>query len=200
MTLWLSLDPWGVGVEDGALLFATGSHKAKALPSLRKLPRQQRVAAVSLLSDADISQHWTIAGGDGALPAASFAFHAAEGGGEGGARRMQAGDASAHLGWTYHRAQPNTGSHARCALAVTFFADGAKFYSDVLHMGSTSESVRGIEFQLEDGTRIVAQLLSDDVGTWVPWLLNREMMPGAAARPSSAILLRPPAPSARKEL
>ena len=113
MTLWLSLDPWGLGVEDGALLFATGSHKAKALPSLRKLPRQQRVAAVSLLSDADISQHWTIAGGDGALPAASFTFHAAEGGGEGGARRMQAGDASAHLGWTYHRAQPNTGSHAR---------------------------------------------------------------------------------------
>ena len=85
-------------------------------------------------------------------------------------------------------------------MAVTFFADGAKFYSDVLHMGSTSESVRGIEFQLEDGTRIVAQLLSDDVGTWVPWLLGREMMPGAVAKPSSALLLRPPAPSARKEL
>ena len=88
MTLWLSLDPWGVGVEDGALLFATGSHKAKALPSLRKLPRQQRVAAVSLLSDADISQHWTIAGGDGALPAASFRFHAAGGGGGAGLREQ----------------------------------------------------------------------------------------------------------------
>ena len=31
-------------------------------------------------------------------------------------------------------------------------------------MGSVSETVRGIEFALEDGTRIVTQLLADDIG------------------------------------
>jgi hypothetical protein len=39
------------------------------------------------------------------------------------------------------------------------------------------------------GTRIVAQLISDDVGTWVPWLLQRQMIPGTPCRPSSAPVL-----------
>ena len=78
----------------------------------------------------------------------------------------------------------------RCAIAISYFADGAKFHSDVLHLGAASDSVRGVEFELEDGTRIVAQLLSDDIGTWVPWLLARELVPGAPARPSAAPLMR----------
>ena len=72
---------------------------------------------------------------------------------------------------------------------MTYYAEGAKFYSDVLHLGVVSEHIRGVEFALEDGTHIVAQLLSDDLGTWVPWLLGREMMPGAVARPKQALLL-----------
>ena len=74
---------------------------------------------------------------------------------------------------------------------MTYYAEGAKFYSDVLHLGVVSEHIRGVEFALEDGTHIVAQLLSDDLGTWVPWLLRREMMPGAVARPKQALLLGP---------
>lgn len=72
---------------------------------------------------------------------------------------------------------------------MTYYAEGAKFYSDVLHLGVVSEHIRGVEFALEDGTHIVAQLLSDDLGTWVPWLLGRDMMPGAVARPKQALLL-----------
>lgn len=44
---------------------------------------------------------------------------------------------------------------------------------------------------MEDGTHIVAQLLSDDLGTWVPWLLQREMIPGEPVRPRDALLLGP---------
>ena len=47
VTIWLSLDPYGVSSEQGPLIFATGSHKSKQKPSLRKLPLDQRVAAVS---------------------------------------------------------------------------------------------------------------------------------------------------------
>jgi hypothetical protein len=41
------------------------------------------------------------------------------------------------------------GPQVRCALAVSYFADGANFHSDVLHMGAVSAAIRGVEFALE---------------------------------------------------
>eukprot|EP01049_Picozoa_sp_SAG25_P012423 SAG25_NODE_1679_length_2565_cov_9.076237_3_plen_108_part_00 len=94
-----------------------------------------------------------------------------------------AGDASMHLGWTFHTAAGNSAATPRCALAISFFVDGAdrvlvckakhscgqinnvwykrierestmagaKFYSDVLHLGAVSDTIRGIEFAMQDG-------------------------------------------------
>ena len=39
---------------------------------------------------------------------------------------MSAGDASFHLGWTLHRANPNVTSHDREVMTVIWFADGAR--------------------------------------------------------------------------
>jgi ectoine hydroxylase-related dioxygenase (phytanoyl-CoA dioxygenase family) len=36
-----------------------------------------------------------------------------------------AGDASMHLGWTFHTAAGNSAATPRCALAISFFVDGA---------------------------------------------------------------------------
>ena len=41
------------------------------------------------------------------------------------------------------------GPQVRCALAVSYFADGANFHSDVLHMGAVSAAIRGVEFAME---------------------------------------------------
>ena len=186
VTVWLALDPWPIGVGGGALTFASGSHRAKQPPSLRKIPLAQRVQSMRHMSDADITAAgWNIS--TDLRPGFTFTPKAAK------LRpddAMLGGDASVHLGWTYHRAGTNMGSTPRCAIAISYFADGTKFHSDVLHLGAASDSVRGVEFELEDGTRIVAQLLSDDIGTWVPWLLARELVPGAPARPSAAPLMR----------
>jgi hypothetical protein len=204
-----------------------------------------RVASMRHLTDADISSAgWNIStnlqpdyymqrAGAGPPPIGHMP-HPRESSAALTLTTMGAGDASLHLGWTMHRAGINGGDKPRCGFAVSFFADGVRFSSDVLFMGSvsdTSTTVKGVEFQvpsaqpsaelhvarkgalslsaawiapthscgavtrclwvaqMEDGTRIVAQLLSDDIGTWVPWLLAREMMPGAKARPTAAPLL-----------
>jgi ectoine hydroxylase-related dioxygenase (phytanoyl-CoA dioxygenase family) len=106
LTIWLSLDDWGASSGSGALVFATGSHKSSSLPSLRKLPLQQRVAAVGHLSDAEISSHWNLAGVDG-VPAPAFSMQVSGGAGtamEDYDGKLAGGDASVHLGWTFHRA------------------------------------------------------------------------------------------------
>lgn len=106
LTIWLSLDEWGASVDTGALVFATGSHKASSRPSLRKLPLQQRVASVAHLSDEDIAADWKLAGVD-AVPTPAFSLLPEETAATvnlEGEQQLFAGDASVHLGWTFHRA------------------------------------------------------------------------------------------------
>lgn len=106
LTIWLSLDEWGASANTGALVFATGSHKSSSRPSLRKLPLQQRVASVTHLTDEDIAADWKLAGVD-AVPVPAFSLlpeetvRAINGNSNG---ELDAGDASIHLGWTFHRA------------------------------------------------------------------------------------------------
>lgn len=188
VTIWLALDPWGARSEQGSLVFAAKSHRSKKPPSLRKLPLSERILSMRSWTDQDMKDAGWRLSGTAFQPTFRYKHNdAAAAGFEQG--MMGPGDASIHLGWTFHRAAPNLAKLPRCALAVTYFADGAKFYSDVLHLGAVSETVRGVEFALEDGTHIVVQLLSDDIGTWVPWLLNREMIPGTVAKPSGAPLV-----------
>ena len=104
LTIWLSLDEWGASVDTGALVFATGSHKSSSRPSLRKLPLQQRVASVTHLSDEDIDADWKLSGVD-AVPAPAFSLLPDETAAiNGNEQLLDAGDASIHLGWTFHRA------------------------------------------------------------------------------------------------
>eukprot|EP01047_Picozoa_sp_COSAG01_P067822 COSAG01_NODE_9657_length_2378_cov_2.215007_3_plen_158_part_00 len=141
--MWLALDPWGVDAAAGPLRFATRSHRAKRqLPSLRKLPLAQRVASVRHLQDADMEaavgsvvlfcvdiigsclilstayQGWNITSSlsPGEFQLGSSATESPS---------LMAGDASMHLGWTFHTAAGNSAATPRCALAISFFVDGA---------------------------------------------------------------------------
>lgn len=55
---------------------------------------------------------------------------------------MELGDVSAHHGWTLHMAAPQAaGSQDRAALAVSYFADGAKLLDSIQQHGCDSEDM-----------------------------------------------------------
>jgi ectoine hydroxylase-related dioxygenase (phytanoyl-CoA dioxygenase family) len=131
--MWVALDD--MDADMGPLIFASESHcqqrakkrpkkrdnkkstqsKKKCAPDqlgVRDLPLSKRVSAVRHLTDAQVGEHFNLTQ---PLP-------------------MKAGDATIHMGWTLHRAPPNTSlrRQARRAIAITYFADGAHVYPDLL--------------------------------------------------------------------
>lgn len=118
---------------------------------------------------------------------------------------MRAGDATLHLGWTLHGARANACASARPALAITYFADGARVHRALLRMargGSGGSSggggpggdpgggpepgdERAIRLSTADGSaELLVRLLTDDAGTWVRWLSARPpvLVPGSPVR------------------
>lgn len=165
VTLWVALGD--LSQTSGTLMFANGSHAVRddGLSS-RGLPLSDRVAAVRHLTDDDVRAQYAV------VPP----------------RQIRAGDATAHLGWTFHRAPPNRGSTPRRAFAVTYYADGAKTHQDLIAPpGDTVASgrARGVELQTQDGVNVVVQLLSDDLSTWMPWMMDGWLIPGEPLAPPS---------------
>jgi len=158
LTIWIALDD--ILPSMGPLLFAKGSHKELAQISIRNTQLKYRVEKSSqYLKDIDfIKKDYQIQ--------EPFSF--------------LKGDATIHLGWTFHRAPSNPTTKIRRALAISYFEDGAKIYPDLIHFGRSTNEIRGIELTTANGTSIVVQLLRDDVGTWLPWLLKGNMNPGQA--------------------
>lgn len=157
VTVWIALDD--VTAEMAPLVFATASHRIDpAELSLRLVPLSDRVASMKHLSNGEVEQAYAVS-----MPGA-----------------MAAGDVSVHLGWTLHRASANRGDATRPGFAASFIAADTRFYPDVLHMGRAAGGRRGIELQTEDGSTILVQLLTDDVDTWMPWVLSAAMIPGSA--------------------
>lgn len=102
---------------------------------------------------------------------------------------MRAGDATVHLGWTLHGAPANACTQDRPAIAITYFADGARVHRSVLRMArsdgrrpqpgddagaaGTPEpgDERAIRLSTADGgSELLVRLLTDDAGTWMRWL------------------------------
>ena len=190
VTLWLALAD--VPRACGPLLFARGSHlPGVPVPSLRNVPLARRLRAMSAWSDADVRN---MTGLDIVEPPAAG---------------MRAGDATLHLGWTLHGARRNTCAQDRPAIAITYFADGARIHRDLLRIddgtqrsaaGSVSlggessflattqedgEDAGAVRLQTEDGRNtLLVRLLADDASTWVPWLRARPplLVPGTAPR------------------
>ena len=127
--------------------------------SLRSVPRAQRVASVRYLADGDVTPYYNIdEAGD-----------------------LDLGDATAHLGWTLHRADGNPTTSPRRAFACTYVADGARVYEDLIHVGPARGQVRGVE--LSAGNQpLTVQLLTDDTDTWLPWLFEGALVPGQPLR------------------
>jgi ectoine hydroxylase-related dioxygenase (phytanoyl-CoA dioxygenase family) len=96
ITMWLPLHD--VEPEMGDLEFAAGTHRGP----IGDEPISDEADAFydRYLSDADIDRKST--------------------------GPMRAGDASFHLGWTLHRANPNVTAHDREVMTVIWFADGAR--------------------------------------------------------------------------
>lgn len=156
VTVWIALDD--LGREQSPLTFANGSHiDVAGSPSLQTVPLERRVSRMAHLSDHDIKQWYKMSN----------------------AMAMDAGDASLHLGWTFHRADANRGSTVRRALAASFIADGTHFYNDLLHLGVASGDRRGVELHADDGSTVLVQLITDDIDTWMPWILSASVIPGA---------------------
>ena len=162
VTIWISLDD--IRAEHGPLAFSRGSHRLACPGSVRTEGLAARLTSMRRRSDAEI------AAGECSIV-------------EPGA--MQAGDATAHMGWTLHRARANRGGSPRRALAVSFFPDGTRFPRDVMAFNSEL----GIKSGLADGGRFSVQLLSDDLNTWAPIMDAREMIPGALVSSSFTPLL-----------
>ena len=125
VTLWIPLEE--LDAEQGTLMFASGSHttvlkaggkqhRQHGLGS-KGLPMSERVASVKHLTDAEVREQHHIVG----------------------PRNYRLGDISAHLGWTLHRAPPNTGKRQRKAVALTYFEDGAVVPHDFVHHGTTND-------------------------------------------------------------
>jgi hypothetical protein len=160
-TLWLALTD--VGADSGPLIFAQGSHLPRVpVPSLRDVSLPKRLTEMRAWSSADVVQ---LTGLNLTRPAA-----------------MLAGDATLHLGWTLHAAPPNLSNTTRVALAITYFADGARIHRDLLRLegktatngewtgGEKEEGGKGIRFTPEEGPALIVRLLADDAGTWQPWI------------------------------
>ncbi len=180
VTLWLALDD--LPADAGALEFARGSHlPGVPPPSLRDLPLPRRLRAMTRWSDADVTNGTGLA----IVPA----------------RAMAAGDATLHLGWTLHAARPNGSGRHRPAVAITYFADGARVHPELLRVESAgggsggvgggggggeggADDAGGVRLSTADGSTLVVRLLADDAGTWAAWLRARPplLVPGAPAR------------------
>jgi hypothetical protein len=181
VTLWLALAP--TPPECGPLVFARASHlPGVPVPSLRSLTPAQRLQAMGKWSSAQV-RNATGLSITRPLP-------------------LQAGDATLHLGWTLHAAPPNShATQARAAIAVTYFADGAKVHPQLLEMvggeegGQEAElavagqqqggsSSKGVAFKGQDGRELRVNLLEDDIDTWKAWLHTKPsiLVPGAVVR------------------
>lgn len=170
-TLWLALDD--VSPTSGPLVFATGSHlPGVPLPSLRDVPLQKRLTSMTRWSDEDVRRMT-------GLPLTQ-------------PRAMAAGDATLHLGYTLHSAPANRGNTSRPALAITYFADGARVHPDVLHIDTGASkgeiipdgSIRLLPQDGDAGQPLHVRLLSDDASTWMQWLQERPpvLVPGQPVR------------------
>lgn len=97
VTMWMPL----VDVADdmGGLSFAGGSHRRRALGG-------------HVISDAS-DEHFGELLADGEYPVVEPG-------------PMRAGDATFHLGWTLHRARPNTSAVLREVMTVIYVADGVR--------------------------------------------------------------------------
>lgn len=158
VTIWVALND--LDQDSGTLTFANASHRGMndGLSS-RKVKLTNRVASIRHLTDNDVKEAYTV------VPP----------------RSIHAGDATAHLGWTFHRAPPNTAQASRAAFAVTYYATGARTHRDLIAPpGSTVANgrARGVELQTLDGVIVVVQLLSDDLSTWMPWMMDGRLVPG----------------------
>ena len=111
---------------------------------------------------------------------------------------MRPGDATAHLGWTLHRASRNgynltraqdkdqdqegsgAGAPTRDALSIQYFCDGDSVHADMLGEPGADAAERGVPLHASDGPGVVVQLLGDDISTWIPWVMTQSVSP---ARP-----------------
>ena len=96
ITMWLPLHD--VDPEMGDLEFAVGTHRGPI--GDEAISDDSDAFYDRYLADADIARKST--------------------------GSMRAGDASFHLGWTLHRANPNLTNHDREVMTVIWFADGAR--------------------------------------------------------------------------
>ena len=158
--------------EMGPLIFASASHcEEKARKGKRKrkqkkrqcefdnlgvrdLPLSKRVKGVHHLTDTNVGGHFNIT-----EPQA-----------------MKAGDATIHMGWTLHRAPPNTSPtrRTRRAIAISYFADPSYLYPDLF---SNLPGAQGLPLMADNGGSLTVQLIADDFGTWLPWVLEKQIHP-----------------------
>lgn len=96
ITMWLPLHD--IEPEMGDLEFAVGTHRGP-------------IGDVAISDEADAFYDRHLADADIARKSTG---------------PMRAGDASFHLGWTLHRANPNRSDHDREVMTVIWFADGAR--------------------------------------------------------------------------
>lgn len=170
VTLWIALDAI-IDAAQGPLRFARTSHlkTTNASISLQTLPLSRRIAWMRRLADGDVVA---------ACPACVI---------ESAALPMAAGDGTAHLGYTLHSARGHSAGVARPrrALALSFVADGVALERELF---ATQRGAKGVALTADDGTKTVVQLIADDTSTWLPWLLEKEMVAPPAPMRSERFL------------
>lgn len=170
-TLWIALSD--IDETGGALIFLNGSHlPGVPLPSLRDVrPPRARLAAAAKWVDADDD---TVRRATRLAPTAP--------------RRMLAGEATIHLGWTLHSARPNLSPRERIALAITYFADGMRVDDVLEHADKDDKELQrpggSVRFTASGAPDLLVHLLSDDLQTWTKWLHHRPplLVPGSPIR------------------